>query len=111
MSHVRLIGTAGSTGTGYGNGVSVCAAWFGGEVGRGTRMRIIGERHPQPLTGTLVHVPAARMVHEDPAHDPCREPEELRAILPVHVALIDEAQIGLVHERGGLERMLAALGA
>jgi hypothetical protein len=38
------------------------------------------------------------VIHEDPAHHLGCDAEELRAVAPGHPALIDEAQIRLVHE-------------
>lgn len=47
----------------------------------------------------------ARVVDKDAAHDARRDGEEVRAILPRYVLGIDEPEIGLVHERGGLKTM------
>ena len=38
------------------------------EIDSGSRQRAIREGHSQPLTRALVHVPAARMVHENTPH-------------------------------------------
>ena len=51
------------------------------------------------------------MIDEDAAHDGGRDGEEVRAVAPLHAPLIDEPQVALVHERGGLERVLASLAA
>ena len=51
------------------------------------------------------------MVDEDAAHHLRRQAEELRAILPDNMLLIDEAQIRLVHERGRLQGVGAPLAA
>ena len=66
--------------------------------------------------GNLPHVPpalaggvVARMVDENPPHHDHGESDELRPVLPVDVPLIDQPKVGLVDERGGLERVVAPL--
>jgi hypothetical protein len=51
------------------------------------------------------------VVDQDPAHHLRGQPKKLRPVAPVHAVLLDEPQVGLVHERGGLERVARALGA
>jgi hypothetical protein len=48
------------------------------------------------------------MVHENPPHHDRCESDELCPVLPVHM-LIDQPKVGLVDERGGLERVVAPL--
>jgi hypothetical protein len=48
-------------------------------------------------------------VHENPPHHDRREADELCAILPVHLPLVDQPEVRLVDERGGLERVVAPL--
>src|SRR5207302_4193571 len=38
-----------------------------------------------------------------------RHSKELRPVLPIHVTLAGQAQVSLVHERGGLESVIRAL--
>lgn len=47
----------------------------------------------------------ARVIHEYPTHDPRRDSEEMRAIVPRHVGETAQAQIRFVRERGGLQRV------
>ncbi len=54
---------------------------------------------------------AARAVDEDPPHQLRGHREEVRAILPAHPLVIDQAQIRLIDELGGLQAMAAALPA
>lgn len=54
-------------------------------------------------------VAPARMVHEDASHDLRGDREELRPIVPVHVALRIESQPRFVRERSRLKRMAVAL--
>jgi hypothetical protein len=49
------------------------------------------------------------VVDEDLPHCPGRDAEEVAAILPAHVLLLHQAQIGLMHEGGGLERVIRTL--
>jgi hypothetical protein len=62
-------------------------------------------RSPAALGGAAV----ARVVDEDAAHQARGQPQELRAVAPVHAALVDQAQVHLVHQRSWLERVAAAL--
>src|SRR5688572_22175997 len=49
------------------------------------------------------------MVDQDSAHLSRRYAEEVRAILPIHLALIDESHVRLVNERGRLQAVVAPL--
>ena len=49
------------------------------------------------------------MVDENLSHRPGRDAEEVAAVLPAHVLLPDQPQIGLVHERRGLKRVIPTL--
>ena len=51
----------------------------------------------------------ARRIHEHAAHHTGRHREEMRAILPLHVTDIDELEVRLVDERGGLEGVPVSL--
>ena len=51
---------------------------------------------------------STRVVDKDPAHDPGRDTEEMRSILPFDIALFDQPQVRLVNERGWLERVARA---
>src|SRR5262249_32740181 len=59
---------------------------------------------------SLGGLPAAGVVHEDPPHRLRRDPEEVSPVLPVDAPLIDETEVGLVHEGGRLERVIGSLG-
>ena len=60
----------------------------------------------------MLLVPApARVVGQDPPHHLGRDPEEVRAVLPVHAALVHEAQEGLVDQVVGLEGLAGPLPA
>src|SRR5262245_7142391 len=49
------------------------------------------------------------MIHQDATNDLRCHSKEVRAILPLDASLIDEAEIGVMHESGGLQRMSAIL--
>jgi hypothetical protein len=51
----------------------------------------------------------ARVVHENAPHHLRSHTEELRAVVPLGAALVDEPEIRLVDERRGLERVLLSL--
>ena len=48
---------------------------------------------------------AARVIHQDVPHQLRRHRQELRPVLPVHLGLVDQLQISLVHQRRGLQGM------
>jgi hypothetical protein len=54
-------------------------------------------------------VPRTCDVYEDAPHQLGREPEEMRATLPLHLLTVDQAQVGLIHESGGLKHVPGAL--
>src|SRR5262245_38195799 len=79
----------------------------GSETGDETLVeRDVGLRSP-----ALPGVPVAGVVDEDSAHHPSRNAEEVRAVLPDDPLLVDEAQVGLVYEGRGLERVARPLRA
>src|SRR6185295_4274721 len=47
---------------------------------------------------------------EDPPHQPRRDCKEMCPVLPADPPNVDQPQIRLVHERGGLEHMPGTLG-
>src|SRR5450755_3417945 len=61
------------------------------------------ERHSEPsaLTGLL----AARVVHQDLAHQACSDSKKMRAALPGGIGLIDEAHVSLMDKSSWLKGM------
>ena len=49
------------------------------------------------------------MVHQDAAHGLGGHPEELGPVLPARLALVDQPQVGLVDEGGGLQGVAGVL--
>ena len=49
------------------------------------------------------------MINQNPAHHLRGYAEEMSAVLPVHLSLIDKAQISLVDKRGRLQSVTRAL--
>ena len=49
------------------------------------------------------------VVHEDPAHDLRRDTEEVRAILPIDLALVNEPHVRLMDQGRRLQRVVRAL--
>lgn len=72
-----------------------------GAVGRD----IFGQRDACQPAATLVGPTRSRQVDEDPSHDAGGRPEKVRPTQPPGLSLIDEADVGLVHEGGWLQRM------
>ena len=66
------------------------------------------ERHPLRFAAALGSRAVARMVGQDAPHHHCRQAHELRAVPPIDALLVDEPEVGLVDERGGLERVVRA---
>lgn len=52
-----------------------------------------------------------RVIDQDAAHDMRGNRKKVGAVLPVHPALIDELQVGLVHERGGGQGMVGTFAS
>jgi hypothetical protein len=67
------------------------------------------ERDPSLGASALGPHSAPRVVDENPSHQLRGDGEEVRPVLPLHAALIDELQIRLVHQRRRLERMVGSL--
>ena len=72
-----------------------------GAVGRD----VFGQRDACQLAATLVGPTRPRQVDEDPSHDAGRRPEEVSPTQPPGLSLIDESDVGLVHEGRWLQRM------
>ena len=51
------------------------------------------------------------MIHQDPPHQAGGDGEELRAILPVRLALFHQLQVRLVDQRGGLQGVVRPFAA
>src|SRR5262245_28285839 len=47
----------------------------------------------------------ARVVYQNAAHQLSRDPEEVCTVLPAHILLINESQVGFVDQRRSLKRM------
>ena len=72
-----------------------------GAVGRD----VLDQRDAYQTAATLVGPARPRQVHEDPSHDAGRRSEEVGPTQPPGLSLIDESDVGLVHEGGRLQRM------
>lgn len=86
----------------------------GQNVGDACVVRLVGgdvERHEHRPATALLCVPGARVVDEDSTHDLADDPEELRAVLPGRPPLVHQAQVGFVHQRRRIERVIAVLAA
>ena len=58
---------------------------------------------------TFLLIAGPRRVDENPAHQPRRHGEEMRAVLPPHLSQLDQSQVRLVHERRRLQGVTASL--
>jgi len=54
---------------------------------------------------------APGVINEDPAHDLCCHSEKMSPTPPIDVALVDQSQIHLVNQGGGLKGVADALAA
>ena len=72
---------------------------------------VILDHDARPLTGTFRHQPAPGVIDQNPAHQLRCKREKLRTVRPVGLPLIDEPEVGLVHERRGLQDVPRALAA
>ena len=59
----------------------------------------------------LAAAPGASAIHQDVPHDLGGEAEELRPVLPLHVGLVHELQVGLVYEGVRLQGVARTLPA
>ena len=78
-------------------------------IRRSARFIGIAERNSLDVAAALAGGTVARVVHENPPHHDGRQADELCAILPVHLPLVDQPEVRLVDECGGLERVVAPL--
>jgi hypothetical protein len=69
------------------------------------------EGHECLAAAALLCLARSRVVDQDAAHDLGDHAIELRAVLPVGAALIDEPQVHFVDQCGRIQRVLAALSA
>ena len=51
----------------------------------------------------LAALPVARVIHQDAPDQLRGHAEEMGAVLPVDAALVDQPQVGFVHQGGGLQ--------
>jgi hypothetical protein len=67
------------------------------------------ERHALQVVASFPRPLTAGVVDKNPPHHLSGDAKKVRAILPVAIALFDEAQVRLVHERGGLQSVTIPL--
>ena len=70
----------------------------------GGSLPCVVDGHRRKTVTALGRPMAACVIHENPAHHLRRNAEEMRPIPPVALPLVDQAQVELVNERGGLQR-------
>ena len=66
---------------------------------------VLSQRDACELAATLVGPTRPRQVDEDPSHDTGRRPEEVSPTQPPGLSLIDDSDVGLVHEGRSLQRL------
>ena len=67
------------------------------------------ERHDLLVAAALLIAALPRVVHEDEAHQLRGDRQEVRAVLPLHPALVSQAQVGLVDQGRRLDGVVRAL--
>ena len=65
-------------------------------------------RHELDAVAPFVRIVPARVIHEEPPHHLTRHAIEMCAVSPVDTSLIDQFQVGLMDQCGGLECMVRA---
>ena len=60
------------------------------------------QRNLNRVAAALCGVTFARLVNQNSSHQTRRDPEEVRAILPMNLRLIHQTEIRLVNQRGRL---------
>lgn len=69
------------------------------------------QRHCYHSAAALVAQVSACVIDQDPAHGLRSNCEEMGPALPVHRPLLDQLEIGLMNQGGGLQGVLSALAA
>jgi hypothetical protein len=79
------------------------------DVHRGPRddSRDVLELDLHRAAAPLLAPPAARVIDQDPPHGARGHRHEVRLVLPRDVG-VDQTEVGLVHERAGLQRVIGA---
>src|SRR5262249_31727359 len=67
------------------------------------------ERHLPRSTSALGVLTSAGVIDQQEPHGPGSDRKEVSAVLPFDVLLLDQAEIGFVDERGGLQRVTGTL--
>jgi hypothetical protein len=71
--------------------------------------QVLIERDAVERSSALLVLFRSREVYEYPAHQARRDGKEVGTVLPLHAADVDQAQIYLVDERGGLKQVVLPL--
>ena len=69
------------------------------------------ERNLQRPAATFGVMMAARVVNQDAPHQLRRDAEKMSAVLPLHVLLIYQPQVGFIDQRRGLQSVAGAFAA
>ncbi len=77
-------------------------------VGRGDVVGFI-DGHTAHTLAPFVGAVTTRVIDQDPAHDLRRDAKEVRAILPIDLALVDEPHVRLMDQGRRLQGVIRAL--
>src|SRR5688572_2811867 len=66
------------------------------------------DRHTANTVAAFARGVTPGVIDEDPAHHLCRHTKEMRSILPIHLALVDQSHVRLVNQRCGLKGVIGA---
>jgi len=77
-------------------------------VWRGDVFRLV-DGYAGQAVASFVGVVTTRVIDQDPAHDLRRDTKEMRAILPIDLALVDEPDVGLMNQSRRLQGVVGAL--
>jgi hypothetical protein len=67
------------------------------------------QRHAFESATTLSSEPRSRMIDENPPHQARSHAKEVGPVAPVELPLIDQSQVGFVHQGGWLQRLAGYL--
>jgi len=79
------------------------------DVSDAAKARAFFEENFLKIPAAFLGVMAPAVVDEDAAHQLCCDTQELLPVLPTNFSLIGEAEIGLMHQSGCLQGVIAAL--
>ena len=74
-------------------------------------MTTTSSKETRIASGPALHVLAPGVIHQDAPHDPRRNCEKMRAVLPLHAREVNQTHVGFVDQGSCLQTMAGALAS